>query len=179
MGILFVVALVLAWPTYGLSLVGWLVLTIFKAKSKAGKVERRHEFVSMIEPLFQNQHGSFFVALDIPKLHEFEFSQADAHQCGRHIMNYFAQNPEDAALFIRGLDRWKTKGGQVLCDPITAAKCEITCGKKSEIHLASYRAIEALMVNNKGLKCFQPVNYGKLVEYRMMTELGMPTGASI
>lgn len=110
MGILFVVALVLAWPTFGLSLLVWFVLMIFKGKSKADKAERREAVASMIEPLFQNQYGNFFLALDIPKLHGFEFSQADAHQCGRHIMNYFAQNPKEAAFFYQRVRQVEDQG---------------------------------------------------------------------
>lgn len=157
MGILFVVALVLAWPTFGLSLVVWFVLAWSKAKNKVAKSDRREELKTVIEPLFQGRFADFYYALDVPTIGG-NPSEQEAHQCGRHVMNYLAQNPSEAALFMKGLDKWKTKGSTTLCDPVTAAHNEKTTPQKGEIHLTSYRAIEAIKTNNPNLSCFKYVS---------------------
>ncbi len=77
MGLLFIVALVLAWPTFGLSLVAWFVLMWFNAKQKVAGIHRREEMKTVIEPLFRGQFAEFFLALDVPTLFE-EFTAEEA-----------------------------------------------------------------------------------------------------
>ncbi|MHC2364126.1 hypothetical protein [Rhizobium leguminosarum] len=163
MGIFFIVALVFAWPTYGLSIIGWLVLVFFKSRNTVAKSVRRKEFVSVLEPMFNGRFADFYRALEVPLLDGFALTEKDAHQCGRHVMNYLAQNPEEAALFVSGLEKWRTKGTSMLSDPVTAAQSEKMYDDKGEIHLTAYRAIKAVMLNNS-LKCFDAVNLAKLME---------------
>ena len=170
MGILFIIALLLAWPTFGLSIVVWLILVFFKSKAKVEKIDRRREIVQIIEPLFQGRFSEFFMAMDIPLIYGQDLTQEEAHKCGRHIMNYIAHNPSEAALFMNGLDRWRTKGSSELCDPITAARDEKNLNAKREIHVTSYRAIEAIMTNNYNLPCFRKIDFPLLVEYRACLE---------
>jgi hypothetical protein len=174
-GILFLLALLLAWPTYGLSIVAWIGLVVLKGisngKARVDAIDRREERKLVIEPLFAGKFAEFFRALDIPMLIGLRVDQEAAHQCGRHIMNYIAHNPTEGALFIEGLKKWHTKGGSPLADPVVAADSERKFDAKGEIHLVSYRAIEALMTNNKNLRCFQPVDYGKIVQYRSTMEM--------
>ena len=170
MGLLFILALVLAWTTFGLSILAWLVLAFFKSKRKVDAIDERNNRKALIEPIFGGRFSEFFKALDMPILHGFHVGEADAHQCGRHIMNYLAHNPQEGAIFLQGLKKWQTKGSYQLCDPVTAAESERTYDVKAEIHLVSYRAVEALMTNNKNLQCFGSINFGKLVEQRMMLE---------
>ncbi len=170
MGILFIVALLLAWPTYGLSIVVWVALLFINAKGNANKVERREKVKEAIEPLFEGRFSEFFFALDMPTYEWEELSEADAHQCGRHIMNYIAQNPTETSLFINGLRKWTTKGDSNLCDPITAAQDENRYNAKGEIHLVCYRAVEALMTNNK-LNCFSKVDFAGVIEKKVMLDL--------
>lgn len=170
MFLLFLIALVLTWPTFGISIIAWIILFLFKAKKNADKMDRRMQFLPIIEPLFQSRYSDFFMALDIPLVSGYSISEADAERCGRLIMNYLAHNPEEAAIFVKGLDKWKTVGSNSLCDPVTAAQSEKMYDAKGEIHLTSYRAIEALMTNNKNLKCFGSINYGKIIQYRTMIE---------
>ncbi len=157
MGILFLIAVVLAWPTFGLSLVIWFILAWINAKNKVAKSDRRVELKKVIEPVFQGRFAEFFHALDVPTMGG-DLSKEEAHQCGWHVMNYLAQNPSEAALFMKGLDTWKKKGGTALCDPITAVHKEKSSPKKGEIHLTSYRAIEAIMTNNPNLSCFKEID---------------------
>lgn len=171
MGWLFLLALVLAWPTFGLSILAWLVLAFFKSKGKVDAIVERDNRKVLIEPIFGGRFSEFFKALDMPILHGYCVDESDAYQCGRHIMNFLAHNPQEGALFLQGLKKWKTKGSYQLCDPVTAAESERTYNAKAEIHLVSYRAVEALMTNNNGLRCFGAINYGKLVEQRVMLDL--------
>lgn len=158
MSILFIVALVLAWPTFGLSLIAWFVLAWFKARQKVTGINRREEVKTTIDPLFQNRFSDFFYALDMPTTSDEELTEQEAHQCGRHIMSYLAHNPSEAAIFMKGLDKWRTKGNPTLCDSVTAAGDEKNLNAKGEIHLTSYRAVEAVMTNNSGLRCFSKVS---------------------
>lgn len=170
MEILFIVALLLAWPTFGLSIVAWFVLVFLKAKGNANRVERRDKVKEVIEPLFEGRFSNFFFALDIPIYDGEEMSEAEAHQCGRHIMNYIAHNPIETSEFIRGLQRWKTKGAPNLCDPITAAQDENRYNAKGEIHAVSYRAVEALMIKNK-ISCFKKVDFSGFIKKKIMFDI--------
>lgn len=160
MGILFVVALLLAFPTFGLSLVAWFALFVIRAKASATRVRKREKVKTTIEPLFDDRFDDFFLSLDMPFHSSAEMSEADAHQCGRHIMNYVAHNPSEAALFLKGIENYSFGHP---CHPGLAALCERESGGKGEIHAVSYRAVEALMTNNK-LKCFQNVDLAAVME---------------
>lgn len=176
MGLLFIVALVLAWPTYGLSLVAWFILSFFKAKKKVNKINRREEVKAVIEPLFRERFSEFFYALDVPTLPGHELTTQEAHQCGRHIMNYLAHNPEEAAVFMEGLDKMRTKGSLVLPDPVSAAQDEGTLNDKGRIHLTSYRAIQTIMTNNRTLRCFGKVSLPEIA--LLLTKLELRHGTN-
>lgn len=170
MGILFIIALLLAWPTFGLSIVAWFALLFFKAKGKVNRIEEREKVKEVIEPLFGGRFSEFFLALDMPIYDWEEMSEAEAHQCGRHIMNYIAHNPTETSEFIRGLQKWKTKRAPNLCDPITAAQDENRYNAKGEIHAVSYRAVEALMTNNS-MPCFKKVDFAGVLEKKAMLDI--------
>ena len=173
MAILFIVALVLAWPTFGLSLVAWFVLHFIKSNGDEQKRTVRESGKLLLEPLFAGRFAKFFTTLDVPILDWAELNDADAEKCGRHIMAYLAHNPEEGALFIRGLQKWKTKGAHHPLDPVIAAESENMSQRKGEIHLASYRAIESLMTNNRQLTCFRAVCLPTVTLYRGLLEIGM------
>lgn len=172
-GILFIVALILAWPTFGLSLVAWFVLAWFKARQKVAGINRREELKTVIEPLFQERFSDFFYALDMPTAFDEELTEQEAHQCGRHVMNYLAHNPSEAAIFMKGLEKWRTKGSPTLCDPVTAASDEKNLNAKGEIHLTSYRAVEAVMTNNAGLRCFSKISLPQVALNRSTLEVNL------
>lgn len=167
MGILFVVALILAWPTFGLSIVAWFALQAIKKKVASSAQD---ELRSSIEPLFNNKFAEFFMALDIPSYEWEKISSEDAHQCGRHIVNYICHNPSEANLFFRGVSRWRGSAADNLPSPVTAADSEKKLNKKAEVHMVSYRAIEALMTNNK-LRCFASIDLASVIERKAVLEL--------
>jgi hypothetical protein len=173
--ILFLVALLLAWPTYGLSIVAWIAVIVLRGishgKARVDAIDRREERKLLIEPLFGGEFAEFFMALDLPILIDVPIDREAAHQCGRHVMNYIAHNATEGALFIQGLKNWGTKGGNPLADPVIAAASERKFDAKGEVHLVSYRAIEAIMTNNRNLRCFHAIDYGKIVQYRSTMEM--------
>lgn len=157
MGWLFILALVFAIPTFGLSLLAWFVLQWFNTKQKVTGITRRQEMKTVIEPLFRGEFAEFFLALDVPTLFE-EFTPEEARQCGRHIMNYLAHNPSETAIFMKGLEKHRDRIGGLALDPIGAAQEETTRNSKGEIHLTSYRAITAITTNNSSVGSFRKAN---------------------
>lgn len=157
MGLLLIVALVLAWPTYGLSLLAWFAINWVDAKNKVNKSDRRRVISSAIEPLFNNAHGDFARALKLPIWAGRNMSSEDATQCGRHIMNYIANNPEELSEFMKGLNKWRDREGGRLPSALAAVQYEDDDLKYEEVHLVSYRAVEALMAKNPHLTCFAAV----------------------
>lgn len=178
MAILFLVALVLAWPTFGLSIVAWFVVAAIRGHNRHSKNEQRRSRATLLAPMFNGRYAEFFEALDIPRLYGSVMMEDDADSCGRHIVNYIAHNPEESFVFSQGLMRWRTKGGSQLCDPILAAETETLLDEKAEIHLVSYRAIEALMINNRSLRCFHSIDLGQVVAEIARIELSDKLGGA-
>ena len=172
MGILFLIALVLAIPTFGLSIVGWFVLALVKNLGKAARSKRREEIASQLEPLFGDAFDDFFMSLGVPAMYGCQISQPDAYKCGRHIMNYIAHNPTELASFMMGL---KNEDG-TFNNPVSAADYEAMRGELGEVHLTSYRAIQALVLNNPSMKCFESVDVGKISLCLLKVEAGDRTG---
>ncbi len=154
MGWLFILALVFVIPSFGLSLVAWFALAWFNARQKVAGIHRREEMKTVVEPLFGGQFAEFFLALDVPTMFE-EFTPEEARQCGRHIMNYVAHNPSETAMFMKGLERHRTRTGDKALDPVGAARDEYHRNAKAEIHLTSYRAIIAITTNNSSVGPFR------------------------
>lgn len=174
MGILFIISIFLAWPTYGISLILWggiaILPTIINENEKFRKIKRREKVVEIIEPLFSNRFVDFFCSLDIPIYNGVNLTEEEAYQCGRYIMNYIAHNPSETLLFIQGLQNWTAKSDINLCDPVTAARNENYLDEKGKIHIVAYEAVEALMTNNN-LLCFKKVNFSELIQKKLLLSL--------
>lgn len=173
MMILLIIALVLAWPTYGLSLIAWGAILILKCKLPNGSNARK----SHLESIFHGRYADFFLSLDIPTvsaLYGTSMSADEANQCGRHIANYISRHPDEMKLFISGLERWRTKGSPELCDPVTAAREECRFKAWGEIHIVSWRAAEAVMKNNRHLTCFKKVDLREITA-KLDTALSGPS----
>lgn len=117
--------------------------------------------------MFQVRYDKFFRLLVLPILFERSVSDEDAMHCGRHIANYLIHNEEEAALFREGIREWCEKDNW---NPFISAEMESAFGK-AKIHLAAYRGIVALMTNNDNLRCFDAINYGNLVEAKLLLEI--------
>lgn len=178
MPILFIVALVLAWPTFGLSLLCWVVC-YFLFGRKTTKANIPEKDLASIEAVFRQEYAVFFKTLDVPYLQGHTITHVEAERCGRHIKNYIAGNPSEARLFFEGLAKWGTKGGEVYSSPVTAAGEELKYNVKENVHGVSYRAIEALMTNNPGLGCFKSVNLPMISQYVDAMEIGAAPAQAI
>ena len=164
MGILFVVALLLAWPTFGLSILVWIVLLAVQTKGKVNKVEQRHERKGFIEPLFANQYAEFYYALLGKYASQRKPDYPIAHQGGRLIMNYIAHNPEEAALFMKGLQRIpNSRPG--LATALEAVEYEKAQGDMRYIHLVAYNGIQTMKKQNPDLRCFDKFSEIELCAY--------------
>jgi hypothetical protein len=168
MGILFLVALLLAWPTFGLSIVAWFALSYFKGKAKAGAIEQRNERKLLIEPLFDDRFAEFIYELDLPLKGGESMSEVDAQKCGRLIMTYIAHNSEVGAFFMEGLRRWQGLNNEHIPLPHFAARSERITGKGGEIHLTCYKAIQDLIERNPNLRCFDPIDITSLSVQSLM-----------
>ena len=167
MKILFLIALFLAWPTFGISIIIWFILLFLNAKENVKAIERREHNLQVIEPLFEGRFVEFFMALDIPIYGWEKITNEDAYQCGRHIMSYIAHNPEEAVILVQGLEK---KQLEYPCDLITAAEDERDLNAKGEIHIVTYRAIEALITQNK-IKCFEKIDLAGVLERQARLEI--------
>lgn len=166
MGILFLVALVLAWPTFGLSLVAYFALRLVRgylqAKAQMEGKLRRADFRTLMEPLFQGRIEEFFLTLDIPRWAwaNGEFTKEEARECMKHILYFFSDNPDEAAQFMRALESHRVESGAAGLDPISAARAERD--KKGEIHFLVYQAITTIMNRNPSLGSFSKVDIAEL-----------------
>lgn len=157
----FILALVLAIPTYGISILIWIVWlfvkSYFTAKTRIASADQR-QFVRnvMIQPLLGGHSElEFFNALDIP-LMTFDISDEDKKICIHHILNFISNNKEIAGVFIQGAKRFlypdKSEG-----DAFLAASAEKEIGDLGFVHYAVYVAILSLCSNNH-LPCFNEVD---------------------
>lgn len=157
----FILALVLAIPTYGISILIWIVWLFvkgyFTAKARIASADQR-QFVRhvMIEPLLGGYSEiEFFDALDIP-LTSYYISDEDKEMCIHHILNFISNNKEIAGVFIQGSKRYlypdKSEG-----DAYLAATAERESSNLGFVHYAVYVAILSLCSNNH-LPCFDGID---------------------
>lgn len=161
----FILALVFAIPTYGISILIWIVWLFVKgfvkgyltAKTRIASADQR-QFVRnvMIQPLLGGYSElEFFNALDIP-LTTFDISEEDKEMCIHHILNFISNNKEIAGVFIQGAKRFlypdKSEG-----DAFLAASAEKENGDLGFVHYAVYVAILSLCSNNH-LPCFNEID---------------------
>lgn len=162
MNFLFIIALLLAWPTFGISLVLWFIWQFVNTKNATDKVAARREIEPLLEAVFTNRHAEFFNALNLPiKYGHATISPNEAHQCGRHIMNYIGHNRSELQTFISGLKRWEREDGQI-CHPADAVAIECRLAGRGEVYAVSLRAVEAIITRNSNLRCFQSVDFARL-----------------
>lgn len=157
MGLLLVVALVLAWPTFGLSLVAWCLLVWFSAAAKAANKKHIDQRRAVMDLAVRGRDAEFFLALDMPLKRRAELTPAEAEQCGRHVLNYVAHNSEETALLMRGVEKHSLRNGGAPFDAIAAAANETWATVKAEMHLVAYRGIVAVSTNNPNLQCFSKI----------------------
>ncbi len=86
----------------------------------------------LIEKMFGDEFGEFFLELEVPLKDGVRVSPDDAKACGRHIMLYLAHNPDEAGRFIEA-----TRGAS----PLEAASYERMGETIEGVRLVGFRAI--------------------------------------
>lgn len=178
--LLFILAVFLAWPTFGLSflvLLGWISWVGY---SRARKAEKRKVNSVLLEAIFERDptdqgYKRFILALDLPVQGEARnFPDPQLKQCGRLVMLYFAHNPGEAKIFIEALNALDP---DKLVSPAELLQLEneehqsfIWGFHSRDLRLVCFRAVEALMTNND-LPCFEPYDLKEISE--QVTDMSM------
>lgn len=125
----FVLALLLAWPTFGVSLLAWLAFVWLRAQKNVVRADARREKALLIDSIFSGRQAEFFSALNVPlKASACVQTKDDARKCGQHIVNYIAHNPDEMEVFLCGLKRWAGENEE-LCHPVAALHIERRLGR--------------------------------------------------
>ena len=159
MNFLFLAALILAIPTYGLSLLFWFVLLVIfswrKANARMAGAERMRSVRNLVEPLIGGRASDFYRALDVPKVIKNNGGSYE-ETCGQHIVNFISHNAELTNAFTTALGFHKIKGSARLPTAIEALKFEQDIDGGPMHHLC-YFSIVQLQAQN-GLACFADVD---------------------
>jgi len=160
MNLLFLVALALAWPTAGLSLVAWFALFVLaKIRQKRGPANIK-EKKELLEKIVDGRYIEFFNSLDFPKKPDHLINDDHARTMARLIINHISKHDDEMKLFIDGVSRWVNKDSQEV-DVVKMIELEKDDENRGGIHYASYRALLSLIRNNK-LEIFNGIHVTNL-----------------
>lgn len=174
--LLFLLAVFLAWPTFGISFLAFFGWIAWSGYSRAKNAEKREAFSLLLKPIFEYEHilgerapedgYSYFIdELGLPFKNGCSSDANDSYPtiaqkktCGRLVMQFLAHNPREAATFVKAVRKIDSAGdselGEVLMyESSDALKLNYEY-YSSDIRLVCFRAIQALMTNNN-LACFE------------------------
>jgi len=160
MTIIFLLALLLAIPTYGLSLLAWIVWMFLAAgrtaKDRVTGLDHMRATRSAVEPLVGGTRSEFYQALDMKKTRSGTKSESRDSECGQHILNFISHNPDFTQAFMEALKFHRLKGSVSLPTAIESIELERSW-QGGPMHHICYFAIAALTVQNS-LPCFDDVD---------------------
>lgn len=166
MTLLFLVAVLLAIPTYGLSLLAWIVWFVLAARNNAKDritgLDHMRATRSVIEPLVGGTRSAFYQALDIPKIYSGTRIESRDSQCGHHILNFISHNSELTRAFMEALKLHRLKGSASLPTAIESIEFERSW-QGGPMHHICYFAIATLTSQNS-LPCFDDVDMASVTE---------------
>lgn len=166
MTILFILAILLAIPTSGLSILAWIVWFFLaarnKAKDRVSGLNHMRATRSVVEPLVGGDKAEFYQSLDIPKTYAEKRSEPHDSQCGQHILNFISHNPDLTQAFMEALKLHRLKGSASLPTAIEAIEFE-RGWQGGPIHHICYFAIATLTSQNR-LPCFDDVDIVSMTE---------------
>lgn len=166
MTILFLIAILLAIPTYGLSLIAWAAWFFWTARNNArdriAGLEHMRATRSVVEPLVGGTRSDFYRALDIPRINADTRSETLDLQCGQHILNFISHNPDATQAFMEALKLHRLKGSASLPTAIEAIGFE-RGWQGGPMHHLCYQAIATLTAQNN-LSCFDDVDMLSMVK---------------
>ena len=172
--LLFLLALFLAWPTFGLSFLGFFGWIAWTGYSRGNMVHKREALSLLLEPMFDRnvEGGQGYVrlieSLRLPWRREDAydgFPEAEYRQCGRLVMLFLANNPPEAAAFIKAMREIDPTDFSA---PHETLDYEEQNRQGNDLRLICYRAVEALMTNND-LPCFAGFDLAEIS--RRVTEM--------
>lgn len=174
MTLLFLIALILAIPTYGLSILAWVVWFFLAARKNARDrftdMANMRATRSVVEPLVGGTRSEFYQALDIPKNTPKRYSIGDPYvlqelegkgetresECGQHILNFISHNPDITNAFMEALKFHRLKGSASLPTAIEAIELERD-QEGGPMHHICYFSI-ATITSQNNLRCFDNIN---------------------
>lgn len=166
MTILFILAILLAIPTSGLSILAWIVWFFWaarnKAKDRVSGLNHMRATRSVVEPLVGGDTAEFYQSLDIPNTYTETRSESHDSQCGQHILNFISHNPDLTQAFMEALKLHRLKGSASLPTAIEAIEFERSW-QGGPLHHICYFAIATLTSQNR-LPCFDSVDIVSLTK---------------
>lgn len=158
--ILFLLAVLLAIPTSGLSIIAWVVWFVIAARNKAKErvagLDGIRATRSVMEPLVGGSWADFYRALDIPKVAHKPGNAAYDERCGQHILNFISHNHHVTEAFMNALKLHRMKGNPALPTAIEALGYEREW-QGGPMHHICYLAVTTLTSQNS-LHCFDDVD---------------------
>lgn len=166
MTLLFLLAVLLAIPTYGLSIIAWLVWFLLaarnNAKNRIAGLDHMRATRSIVEPLVGGSWSDFYQALDIPKIYAGACSESHNRQCGQHILNFISHNPDLTQAFMDALKLHRSKESDSLPTAVEAIGFERSL-QGGPMHHICYFAIATLTSQNN-LPCFDDIDTASMTE---------------
>ena len=160
MTLLFLLAVLLAIPSSGLSIVAWVVWFFLSArknvKEKGTGLDHMRATRATIEPLVGGTWSDFYQALDIPKNSKKSSFEANDTRCGQHILNFISHNPHITQAFMNALKLHRVKGNPSPTTAIDSIRFERDW-QGGPVHYICYLAISTLTSQNN-MPCFDDVD---------------------
>lgn len=177
MTLLFLLAVLLAIPTYGLSLLAWFVWAFLAArnntKDKITKLDHMRATRSVVEPLVGGTTAEFYQALDVPNVLFDTGSEARDAQCGQHILNFISHNPDLVQAFMEALKLQQLKGSPSLPTAIETIEFERSWDDGGPMHFLCYFSIGTLTSQNR-LPCFDDVDTASMAKKMILITKDFP-----
>ena len=136
-----------------------LAFFIFKFFKNSARRQVRDSAKNVLEPIFNEKYAEFYYELDVPLLPNTQLTHQDACTCGRHVMIYLADNPDEAKLFLSGLQDFSGDGPP--SPPDEAASYERMGEHYNNVRLPAYRGI-AYIVEHYNHAFFKNVDMPRL-----------------
>lgn len=166
MTFLFLLSILFAIPTFGLSVLAWLFYFFWaarnNAKDRVSGLNHMRATRSVVASLVGGDTAEFYRSLYVPKTCEEGICVANDSQCGRHILNFISYNPDITQEFMQALNLHRLKGSASLPTIIEAIEFERDWQFRP-LHNVCYFAIVTLTSQNR-LPCFDDVDIPSMIK---------------
>jgi hypothetical protein len=177
MTLLFLLAVLLAIPTFGLSILAWIVWFFLvaqnNAKDKITGLDHMRATRSVIKPLVGGTTADLYQALNVPNALIDTGSEARDAQCGQHILNFISHNPDLVQAFMEALKLQQVKGSVSLPTAIDTIELERSWDDGGPMHFLCYFSIGTLTAQNS-LPCFDNVDTASMTRKMLLISKNHP-----